>query len=295
MQNQALQKYREQFVSQWRSDTNIARIKQNLAPNVDFKRFEAVVLRAVQEDPDLLAVDDKMSLFLACQRAAQDGLIPDKREGALVVFRSKKGDDWVSGVQWMPMIGGLRKRLASLGFDIRARVVYENDHWDYEEGDNEQITHKPAPLNQPRGEVIGAYAIAEDLATGKKYRRVFRKEDIERVREVAKTKNIWDKWYAEKAMVAVSKNLIKWLPLDEKRVDQDELYQFQEVIDRDNEDFAPSAPPPSSDQARRVQEAARKRAEQEEPPPAEATAEVEFDDEEEEEQPPLAEPPNPGF
>ena len=77
-----------------------------LPDDVDSERFTAVVIRAVQEDPDLLAADRK-SLFLSCQRAAQDGLIPDKREGALVVYSTKVNDQWIKKVQWQPMIGGI--------------------------------------------------------------------------------------------------------------------------------------------------------------------------------------------
>lgn len=250
---------RQSFQQSWEEQQD--RVYSQLPDDIDPKKFKAVVFRAVQEDPELLIVDDKMSLFLAAQRAAQDGLIPDKREGALVVFRRKTREgNYVSGVQWMPMIGGIRKRLAALGFDIRARVVHENDQFDQDEGDDEKIVHKPAPLDKPRGDIIGVYAIATDAYTGNVYRETMRLEDIEKVRACAKTQHVWNAWYGEKARVAVCKRLAKSLPLnaqgDKEKEKAAEL--FHAMIDRDNSDFDPSGVPAASDKAESVQRAARK-------------------------------------
>ena len=48
-------------------------------------KFMRVVLTAVQTNPDLQRADPR-SFWNACMRAAQDGLLPDGREGALVPF-----------------------------------------------------------------------------------------------------------------------------------------------------------------------------------------------------------------
>lgn len=249
------------FLEAWSNQQG--NVLSQLPKNIDPKRFEAIVLRAVQEDPSLVTVDDKMSLFLACQRAASDGLMPDKREGALVVFKKKKNDNWITGVQWMPMIGGIRKRLSELGFDLRAEVVHANDHFFEEKGDNPRIEHRPPPLGQERGEIIGAYAVAEDLATGNKYREVMDRKTLDQIRAIAKTDNIWKAWFGEKSRVAVAKRLAKQLPISENRdpSKQAETRRFYDMMDRDNELYEPDIEvKKASSTAETAQAAARKRA-----------------------------------
>lgn len=211
----------DQFKMQVRSD----QVQQNLTEFMDEKglrRFTAVTIRAVQENPDLLTKADRASLFLACQRAAQDKLMPDGREGALVMY----GRD----VQWQPMIQGIRKRLAEAGFDLIARVVHEEDEWDYAEGDSPFIHHKPKAFGK-QGKVVGAYAIATEKSTGDRYRAVMSIEELEKVRQGSRGKNspAWTKWTNEMYKKTVAKRLRKELPI------QDD--SLLDLIDRDNEQF----------------------------------------------------------
>ncbi len=221
-----------------------------LPSDVPVDKFTAVVIRAIQEDPDLLQAD-KRSLLLACQRAAQDGLIPDKREGALVVYSTKQGDQWIKKVQWQAMIGGLRKRLAKNGFDIRAEVVHEGDFFDQDLGDNPTITHKPPPLDSKRGNIIGAYAIATHAETGTRYREVMSIDQINEIRAVARSDKIWSKWFAEMARKTAARRLIKMLPIT------DEDARLAGMIERDNESYDLTKHSGLSETAKAVQEAAR--------------------------------------
>ena len=210
----------DQFKMQVRSD----QVQQNLTEFMDDKslrRFTAVTIRAVQENPDLLKAN-RGSLFLACQRAAQDKLMPDGREGALVMYGQN--------VQWQPMIQGIRKRLADAGFDLIARVVHENDEWDYAEGDEPFIHHKPVAFGD-RGKIVGAYAIATEKATGDKYRAVMPIAELEKVRQSSRGKNspAWMQWTEEMYKKTVAKRLRKELPI------QDD--SLLDLIDRDNEQF----------------------------------------------------------
>jgi recombination protein RecT len=226
------------------------KFKSMLPNDVSTERFTAVVLRAVQEDPDLLKQStDKTSLFLACQRAAQDGLIPDKREGALVMYGNK--------VQWQPMIGGLRKVLAKHGFDLRAECVYENDTFDYDLGDDPRITHKAPPLGVDRGKIIGAYAIAKH-ADGRIYREVMGLQQLEDVRGVSRAKNSgpWaGPFKPEMYRKTVGRRLVKQLPLytDDAQL-KSVLESDDAAFDMDTQAAAPREP---SEAAKKLQEAAR--------------------------------------
>ena len=218
------------------------KFKEMLPGDVPVSRFTNVVLRAVQENPDLMKPStDKASLFLACQRAAQDGLIPDGREGALVMYGTK--------VQWQVMIGGLRKALARAGFDLRTQTVKENDEFDYQLGDDPHITHKTPKLGQPRGKTIGVYAIARG-PDGRIYRDVMDMEAIQYVKSKAKSGNVWNTWFDAMAEKTVGRRLVKSLPL---YTEDDKL---REMIEQDNEHFD-LGQPQASDTAKRVQEAAR--------------------------------------
>jgi recombination protein RecT len=215
-------------------------IHQALPPSVSLDRFTRTTLTAIQQNPSVLEADRK-SLYSAIVRAAQDGLQPDGRESALVVFNTKVGDKWEKRVQYLPMIFGLTKKLAKAGIRLKTAAVYSNDDFDYEQGDEEQIHHKPAKLGTPRGEVIGAYAIAK-LPDGSMQREVMDKEEIDRARAVSKGKDgpAWTNWYSMQARKTVGKRLANRIGIDDEEV--------SEFIRRTNEDeveaVVPEAPAP---------------------------------------------------
>jgi len=222
-----------------------------LPKDVEQEMFTAVVVRAVQEDPDILDADRK-SLFLACQDAAKDGLVPDKREGALVIRNTKINNQWVKKVCWQPMVGGLRKNLARAGFDIRAEIVFENDHFEQDLGDEPSIKHTPPPLGEPRGYVIGAYAIATRGSTREKYREVMSYAELEEVRAVSKTDKIWGKWTNEMYRKTVARRLAKTLPITGEESDR-----IFAMMERDNRNFEMDADEPT-EAAKTVQKTTRK-------------------------------------
>ena len=137
-------------------DNMIGQFGAVLPKHIPVERFCRVVLTAVQTNPDLLNVD-RRSLWNACMRAAQDGLLPDGRLGALVVYKDKKRGPIA---QWLPMIAGIRQKVRNSGevstFD--AHVVYEKDLFDYELGDDPHIVHRP--VRGERGRIIAAYSVA---------------------------------------------------------------------------------------------------------------------------------------
>src|SRR5215475_10993826 len=61
-----------------------------LPKQIDVDRFMRVVLTAVQQNPELLDCS-RRTFFNACMQAANDGCLPDGREGAIIVRRDKNG------------------------------------------------------------------------------------------------------------------------------------------------------------------------------------------------------------
>lgn len=204
-----------------------------LPPQIPPQKFVRTLVTAVQMNQDLLDAD-RRSLLGSCMKAAQDGLLLDGREAALVIFRVKG----TPMVQYMPMIGGLLKKLRNSGelASIAAHVAYANDVFRYELGDEERIVHQPK-LDGPRGDPIAAYAIAK-TKDGAIYREVMSVEEIEDVRAVSRAaqNGPWVAWWGEMAKKTVTRRLCKRLPSSA---------DIDAMLDHDNETNDLSAPAPA--------------------------------------------------
>ncbi|WP_144243475.1 recombinase RecT [Azospirillum argentinense] len=194
-------------------------------------KFARVVMTAAAKNPDL-AQADRRSLFNSCLEAAADGLMPNGKEAALVIFNTKEKRDgrdvWVKKVQYMPMVRGLRKLAMNSGQIKRldAYVVHKNDEFDYQLGFDANIHHKPPTLDVDRGPAIGAYAIAV-TDDDEKHVEVMSFQEIEKVRSVSRSKDSgpWKEWWGEMARKTVLRRLMKALPLSE---------ELERVIERDD-------------------------------------------------------------
>ena len=197
--------------------------KAALPAHIPSERFGRVVMTAIQNNPNLLKCD-RRSLWNAAMRAAQDGLLPDGRDGAIVEYKGK--------AQWMPMIGGIRKKARNTGeiSTWEAYCVYENDEFAFELGDEPFIKHRPA-LADP-GKIIAAYSIAT-LKDGSKSREVMSISAIEGVRGKSQAKNgPWSDpiFYPEMVRKTVARRHAKVLPMSSDLDDlirrDDDLYEL---------------------------------------------------------------------
>lgn len=211
--------------------------KAALPAHVSEEKFRRVAMTAIQNNPDLQQAD-RRSLFGAIVRLAQDGLLPDGREAALVIFNTKnKSGGWDKKVQAMPMIAGVLKKVRQSGevAKVSAYVVHENDQFVVRYGFDEDVEHVPPPLDQPRGKPIGAYATAV-LKDGSQLLEVMSFEEIEAVRSVSRSKDKgpWVQWWGEMARKTVMRRLSKRLPMSTDLEEQ--------VFERD-QTMAPDAAP----------------------------------------------------
>lgn len=208
---------RDQFESR---SSELSRV---LPKHIPVERFQRVVLTAVQMNPDLVACN-RQALWNACMKAAQDGLLPDGREGAIVPFKNE--------AQWMPMIAGLLKRFRnsgqfkSIGADI-VRQGEEFSYWKDEHG--EHMRHVPGDGS---GKAIKAYAMAETKDGGIMI-EVMNEAQINKRRTASRAKNspLWNEWTDEAWKKTVLRSLSKLLPsssdLDDLIRRDDELYSFE--------------------------------------------------------------------
>lgn len=217
------------LVDQWQDDIKLA-----LPPNITFERMKATFITAVAHNPEILTCDPQ-SIRTSLLKAATDNLLPDNREAAIVPYwtKVKEGDREVSKklAQYMPMVAGIRKRAKELGGirTITSEVVYSNDFFEREAGDDPKITHKPPKLGTSRGDVIGAYAIFKDDSDFIVHREVMDKDEIEKARNVSRAKNGpgWTNFYGEMCRKTVVRRGAKSVPSIPE--------ELRTIIERDDE------------------------------------------------------------
>jgi recombination protein RecT len=161
-----------------------------LPAHISPERFTRVLMTALQRKADLLKCT-KQSLWNACMLAAQDGLLPDGREGAIVPYgENANGKKQADIATWMPMIEGLRKKARNSGeiSDWSVQVVRARDEFDFALGDDAFIMHRPYFGIDDPGQVIGAYSIAT-LKDGTKSREVMSRRELDAIRAKSRATN----------------------------------------------------------------------------------------------------------
>lgn len=210
-----------------------------LPAHIPLDRFKRALFTALQMTPTLASCD-RRSFFLSCMRAANDGLLPDGREAVIVPMRDNKAG--TTTAVYIRMIAGIYKLLRNSGelAGIDSQVIYENDEFAYEYGDNAHIRHKPAVGD--RGRAIGAWAMAT-LKDGARFREIMSVQEIERRRAVSRAPGspAWTQWWDEMACIRVVKHLAKKLPMSTDR----------EYL-RDEDDDRPEEPTDVTPQVERI-------------------------------------------
>lgn len=206
--------------------------KLALPQHIPSEKFTRIAITALNGNPDLMKdTVDRRSVLKAITLAAQDGLVIDNREAALVLFGNV--------ATYMPMVAGIIKKMRNTGevANISTGIVYHEEwkqgKFEYIKGDTESLRHEPI-LFEEKGEMIGAYAVVT-LTDGSKVRAFMDKPQIEKVRMVSKSGNkegkpigIWAKWYEEMATKTVLRKVAKLCP---QSTDLDRA--FQDLDDRD--------------------------------------------------------------
>jgi recombination protein RecT len=206
--------------------TMAGEFKNALPSHIKPEKFQRVVMTVVQQNSDLMTADRK-TLLASCLKCAADGLVPDGREAALVLFGNK--------VQYMPMMAGLQKRVRNSGdiLGIEAHVIYANDKFVWRQGIESTLIHEPLFPGE-RGQAIGAYAVAKFKDGGTQF-EVMDRAAIEKVRAVSRAgkSGPWVQWWDEMARKTVFRRMSKWLPMDA---------ESEDLLRRDDENEAAAAP-----------------------------------------------------
>lgn len=201
-----------------------------LPPNVTSDKFVRIVLNALQKNqiehnnnpriPNLLTLD-RHSFYNACMEAAQDGLLPDDKLGALVSYKGR--------VKWMVMTRGLVKLAAKTGkvATTDSLVIYENDSynsWHDEDGPHFRFSR----AIKDRGKPILTMAYLK-TTSGELYIEEIDEQQMAEIEKCAKASNVWQGPFRDEMR---RKSAFRRLS---KRIDLGE--EFERVIERDDEDF----------------------------------------------------------
>lgn len=229
-----------------------------LPAHISPERFQRVVVTAANLNPDLLRAN-RLSLFNACAKAASDGLVPDGRDGALVIFNTKekfKGEDgkdrerYIQKVQWMPMIAGIIKKARQSGeiSALGARIVYAKE---LEGRGFNPVTGEPIPprfehkvidgvptvnhdpiLWGERGPMVLVYSYVR-FKDGTTDFEFLHADDVAKIRNVSRAKDYgpWKDWTEEMWKKSAIRRHAKRLPISSELFDtiarDDEMTEFE--------------------------------------------------------------------
>ena len=146
------------------------------------KRFLTAAIEYVRKVPKLLECD-KMSLIMAFVQSAQFRFMPSGVSGEAYVIPYGKEAKFQLGYQGLVTLLYRSGKVSG----ITANIIYENDAFDYEEGLNAKLVHKPAMFGKPKGEAIGVYTVVQ-MADGSKTFKVMDKDAIMGIKDLSKAK-----------------------------------------------------------------------------------------------------------
>lgn len=177
-------------------------LPKHLSPS----RLARIALTCLRQNPKLQQCDPT-TFIASIMQAAQLGLEPGVLGQCYLI-------PYGNECQFMPGYRGLIDLARRSGniVSIVARVVYENDLFNYEYGLQEKLEHKPALDN--KGKIIAFYAVAI-LKDGGHQFEIMSKNEVDKIRDTyskAKNKGPWVDNYEEMAKKTLIRRLFKWLP-----------------------------------------------------------------------------------
>ncbi len=151
----------------------------------------------------------QQSIYLGLLACAVTGLEPGALKGEAYLVPFKGHATFIPG--WKGLVKQARRSREIIG--ITANVVREHDKFDLDLGTSNTIIHKPAL--RERGDVIGAYAIA-NMDGGHRELEWMDREDLDAIQRVAESRGkspAWKDWEDQMQRKSPIRRLCKRLPL----------------------------------------------------------------------------------
>lgn len=196
-----------------------------MAAGMDIERLTKLAIAAASRTPNLLQCTPE-SIYAAMHTSVALGLEPAGPFGEAYLVPYGREATLVVGYQGLVKLARNSGQVAKL----YARVAYENDAIEIEQGLEESFTHKPN-LRGERGAPVMVYAVAHLVDGGCQFEWMT-VSDINKIRDRSKAAKSgpWVTDWEEMAKKTVFKRLAKWLPKSTTK----EGLAFAEAVDEDN-------------------------------------------------------------
>lgn len=148
--------------------------------------FKMSCIDYIRATPKLLECD-RMSLLSAFVTVAQFKFMPSKVSGEAYVIPYGKEAKFQLGYQGIVTLLYRSPKISN----ITANIIHKNDLFEYEEGLDARLVHKPALFGNGRGDAIGVYTIVT-MADGTKTFKVMDKSAVMSIKDLSKAKNVAD-------------------------------------------------------------------------------------------------------
>lgn len=245
---QTVEQYFKDLLEKYRDE-----ITAMLTAGLTWSRFMNSCLAAMRRDPSFLEGTTTRSVITALIQSAQDGLVPDGKEGVITPYKNKRSGK--REAKWNPMTQGLRKRARETDqMIIDAQVVCANDNFVWHQGDDPRIEHEPAKLGTPRGDMIGTYAIFKREDGTILHREIMDKAQVMTVKGQSSQEDslMWTKFETEAWRKSVIRRGIKTVPVSDALMQvasrDDDAFVFDQAHEAQKPALGlvpPPAPPPA--------------------------------------------------
>lgn len=119
--------------------------------------------------------------------------------------------------------------------DIHADVVYENDEFEFTQGENKTLIHKPKLGN--RGDRIIAFYAYARLKDGGFEHVVLETKEVDAIKNTSKSQNVWKDHYVEMGKKTAIRRLFKVLPVDSAVI---KAMSAEDEMENTNEEITPA-------------------------------------------------------
>lgn len=156
-------------------------------------RFKTAAIDYIRKVPKLLECD-RISLLSAFVQVAQFRFMPSSVMGEAYVIPYGRDAKFQIGYQGLVTLLYRTPQIKA----ISANIIYKNDEFNYEEGINPILYHKPTQFGKDKGEPIGVYTVAQ-LDGGARTFKVMSKDDVMMIKNLSKAKDKLDSpWNSDK-------------------------------------------------------------------------------------------------
>lgn len=219
-----------------RAPETLAEIQAVAPAGSDVNRVIVAVMQAIARDTTGNLVQcSPASIRLCVIQSVELGLLPSGTMGDAYLVPFKGAATLVPGYR------GLQRLALESGVcdTIGACEVYENEDFEYVEGDQPRIVHKPniALRTHEKKGVVAVYAVARRNGAVIA-RAVLSTAEVNRVEKGVPTAKVWGPHWVEMAKKTAIRRLIKQLPINPVKahalatvLDQEEAMENADVID----------------------------------------------------------------